>query len=72
MIASLVILPREAWGLWLGEEEACPERLASLLKACPEGFVRLYPVGPAIGDVKNDEPSLLDPIEADLPVASLI
>jgi len=54
-----VILPPEAWPLWLGEEEAPPERLLVLLKACPVELIRVYPVGPAVGNVRNDEPGLL-------------
>jgi putative SOS response-associated peptidase YedK len=30
-----VILPREAWGAWLGEEPAEPEALQALLRPCP-------------------------------------
>jgi putative SOS response-associated peptidase YedK len=61
-----VILPPETWPLWLGEEEVSPEQLRELLHACPEALIRVYPVGAAIGNVRNDEPGLLDPTGPDL------
>jgi putative SOS response-associated peptidase YedK len=62
-----VILPRQDWALWLGEEDGAPERLHDLLHPCPEHLIRLYPVGPAVGNVKNDDAGLLEPLAADLP-----
>jgi putative SOS response-associated peptidase YedK len=61
-----VILPRESWPLWLGEGEASAAELLAMLKACPDDRVRVYPIGPAVGNVNNDEPSLLEPADADL------
>jgi len=57
-----VILPPAAWPVWLGEVEASPEELLALLRPYPAALMRVYPVGPAVGNVKNDEPSLLDPL----------
>lgn len=54
-----VILPPETWPFWLGEEEVPLERLLALLKACPVELIRVYPVGPGVGNVRNDEPGLL-------------
>jgi len=56
-----VILPPAAWPLWLGEKEASPEEIFDLLRSYPAELMRAYPIGPAVGNVKNDEPSLLDP-----------
>ena len=56
-----VVLAAEVWPLWLGEDEATPEQLLALLQACPEEWLRVYPVGPAVGNVRNDEPGLLEP-----------
>jgi putative SOS response-associated peptidase YedK len=61
-----VILPPEVWPLWLGEVNATPEKLLALLQACPEEWLRVYPVGPAVGNVKNDEPGLLEPAGTEL------
>lgn len=56
-----VILPKSAWPHWLGEEEATPDELLALLRPYPAGLMRAYPIGPAVGNVRNDEPGLLDP-----------
>jgi putative SOS response-associated peptidase YedK len=57
-----VILPQAAWPLWLGEAEASPDQLHALLQPYPAEGMRAYPIGPAVGNVKNDEPGLLDPL----------
>ena len=60
-----VILPQADWPLWLGEAEASPDQLLALLRPYPAERMRAYPIGPAVGNVKNDAPGLLDPV-ADL------
>ena len=60
-----VILPQAAWPLWLGDAEASPDELLALLSPYPAELMRAYPVGPAVGNVKNDEPGLLDPLAGD-------
>src|SRR3954451_20696688 len=55
-----VIIERQDWPLWLGEAEG---GLASLLHAAPEVVLRLWRVGKAVGNVKNDGPELIKPIE---------
>lgn len=55
-----VILPADAWPVWLGESEASLEELLALLVPYPAELMRVYPVGPAVGNVRNDEPGLLD------------
>jgi putative SOS response-associated peptidase YedK len=67
-----VILPPQAWPLWLGEAETTPEQLLALLRACPEEWLRVYPVGPAVGNVRNDAPGLIDPAGADLRPGDLL
>jgi putative SOS response-associated peptidase YedK len=57
-----VILRPAAWPLWLGEEAASPAELFALLQPYPAQLMRAYPVGPAVGNVKNDRPGLLDPV----------
>jgi putative SOS response-associated peptidase YedK len=64
-----VILPPAAWPLWLGEEEASPQELCALLRAYPAELMRAYPIGPAVGNVKNDEPGLLDPLAVETKAA---
>jgi putative SOS response-associated peptidase YedK len=62
-----VILAPEDWPAWLGEAGAEPAQLLALLKPCPEDAIRVYPVGSAVGNVRNDEPSLLDPADDTIP-----
>jgi putative SOS response-associated peptidase YedK len=60
-----VILPKAAWSLWLGEEEAEPDQILALLSPYPAELMRVYPIGPAVGNVRNDTPDLLDPVAGD-------
>jgi putative SOS response-associated peptidase YedK len=60
-----VILPAAAWPQWLGEEEAGGEALLALLQPYPAEWMRVYPVGPNVGNVRNDEPGLLEPLAVD-------
>jgi putative SOS response-associated peptidase YedK len=55
-----VIIKRRNWPLWLGEIEGDP---ASLLHAAPENVLRVWRVGRAVGNVKNDGAELIEPIE---------
>ena len=57
-----VILPREAWARWLGEEPAEPEELKSLLKPYPAERMKAYPISTRVNGVKNDDAMLLDAV----------
>jgi putative SOS response-associated peptidase YedK len=59
-----VILPRETWPLWLGESEANPKALLALLQPYPAERMRAYPIGPRVGNVRNDTADILDPLPA--------
>jgi putative SOS response-associated peptidase YedK len=59
-----VIVGVEDYGKWLGEEPADPMRLLMMLKPFPAEQMECYPVGTAVGNVKNDEPGLLVPVAA--------
>jgi putative SOS response-associated peptidase YedK len=39
-----VILPRKAWGKWLGEEPTCKDDLQLLLNPFPAERMRAYPI----------------------------
>ena len=54
-----VIIEREDWPLWLGEAEGDP---ASLLRPAPEDVLRVWPVGKAVGNVRNDGAELIEPL----------
>jgi putative SOS response-associated peptidase YedK len=55
-----VILSREDEALWLDRQTDDPEPLLQLLRPYPAGKLEAYPVGPAVGNVKNDSPSLIE------------
>ena len=54
-----VIIERADWPLWFGETEGDP---ISLLRSARENVLRFWPVGKAVGNVRNDGPQLLEPI----------
>jgi putative SOS response-associated peptidase YedK len=57
-----VVLQPEAWPTWLGEEPADPHRLKSLLAPYPSAEMMCWPVSPRVGNVKNNDPGLIEPI----------
>lgn len=57
-----VILKPEAWPAWLGEEPADPTALKELLAPYPAEEMRCWPVSARIGNVRNNDPSLVEPI----------
>jgi putative SOS response-associated peptidase YedK len=59
-----VIVERANYGKWLGEEPVDPMRLLMMLNPFPAEQMESYPVGAAVGNVKNDEAGLLTPVAA--------
>jgi putative SOS response-associated peptidase YedK len=57
-----VVLAPEAWAVWLGEEPADPSELKALLAPYPSEAMTSWPVSPRVGNVKNNDPSLIEPI----------
>jgi putative SOS response-associated peptidase YedK len=57
-----VILPPEAWSVWLGEEPADAERLKALLEPYPAEDLAMWPVDKRVGNVRNNDPSLIEPV----------
>jgi putative SOS response-associated peptidase YedK len=57
-----VILAPETWPAWLGEEPVDEKRLKSLLAPCPSAALTCWPVSARVGNVKNNDPSLIEPI----------
>ena len=53
-----VIIDRDNWKIWLGEEEG---DLAALLRPLPANRLRIWPVDRKVNSVKNDGPELLEP-----------
>jgi len=59
-----VVLGPEAWPIWLGEEPADPRQLKALLTPHPSKAMTCWPVGTRVGNVKNNDPSLIELIAA--------
>ena len=57
-----VILPRSAYGEWLDREVRDTDLLSKLLTPYAAEAMEMYEISPAIGNVKNDTPDLLDPV----------
>ena len=59
-----VVLKPETWPVWLGEEPADASSLKSLLGPLPSDEMTCWPVSARVGNVKNNDPSLIEPIAA--------
>jgi putative SOS response-associated peptidase YedK len=57
-----VILGPENWPLWLGEAPADPDHLKALLVPYPAHDRVIWPVDRRVGNVKNNDPSLIEPV----------
>ena len=52
-----------SWPAWLGEEPADEAHLKSLLAPYSSDGMMCWPVSPRVGGVKNNDPSLVEPID---------
>jgi putative SOS response-associated peptidase YedK len=59
-----VVLKPEGWPEWLGEEPADLRQLKALLAPYPSDEMTCWPVSRRVGNVKNNDPSLIEPISA--------
>ena len=57
-----VVLKPEAWPAWLGEEPADPAHLKALLGPYPGDDMICWPVSARVGNVKNNDPSLIEAV----------
>jgi putative SOS response-associated peptidase YedK len=57
-----VVLNPDMWPVWLGEEPADAPRLKSLLGPYPADEMISWPISPRVGNVKNNDPGLIEPI----------
>lgn len=55
-----LVLEREQWAAWLGEDAADP---GELLRPAPDGTMRMWPVSRAVNSVRNNGPELVAPID---------
>ncbi|HEX9968783.1 MAG TPA: SOS response-associated peptidase, partial [Acidimicrobiales bacterium] len=58
-----VVLPPEAWDVWLDRDFDDTDALAALLKPAPDDLLELYPVSTAVNSVGNDDAQLVMPLE---------
>jgi putative SOS response-associated peptidase YedK len=59
-----VILKPETWPVWLGEEQASQSQIHALLAPYPSEEMACWPVSSRVGNVKNNDESLVEPIAA--------
>ncbi len=57
-----VILDAATYPKWLGEEPASNAQLSAMLKPFPAERMACFKIGPRIGNVKYDEPALIEPV----------
>jgi hypothetical protein len=57
-----VILNSYKWPVWLGEEMADPHQLKDLLAPYPTEEMIAWPATPRVGNVKNNDESLIEPV----------
>ena len=62
LMARAGLLGPETWPVWLGEEPADLRQLKALLAPYPSEEMTCWPVSTRVGSVKNNDPSLIEPI----------
>jgi putative SOS response-associated peptidase YedK len=59
-----VILAEIDWPKWLGEEPAGEQDLPALLGPCPDEALKISPVDKIVGNVRNNGPQLILPVQS--------
>ncbi|HWX27918.1 MAG TPA: SOS response-associated peptidase family protein, partial [Steroidobacteraceae bacterium] len=59
-----VVFKPQAWPVWLGEQPADVPQLKALLTPYPSDEMTCWPVSPRVGNVRNNDPSLIEPVTA--------
>jgi putative SOS response-associated peptidase YedK len=59
-----VVVKPESWPVWLGREPAGPADLKALLAPFPSEEMTCWPVSARVGNVKNNDASLIELIAA--------
>ena len=59
-----VVLSPGMWRAWLGEAPADAGQLKAMLAPYPSEEMTCWPVSARVGNVKNNDPSLIEPIAA--------
>jgi putative SOS response-associated peptidase YedK len=63
-----VIVPRELYGAWLDCSSADLTHAAALLQQLPQARLAPHPVSAAVGNVRNNGPELIEPVDPRAPV----
>jgi putative SOS response-associated peptidase YedK len=58
-----VILPEDAYSLWLDSDEADPEKLKPLLGPYAASEMIAYPVSTLVNDPSNDQVDCITPVK---------
>jgi putative SOS response-associated peptidase YedK len=61
-----VILPREAWARWLGDEASAEGDLLELMRPAEDALLAFWPVAARVGRVAENDAGLLAPATVDL------
>jgi putative SOS response-associated peptidase YedK len=56
------VLKPETWPAWLGEQPPSVNDLKAMLGPYPSDEMISWPVSPRVGNVKNNDPTLIEPI----------
>jgi putative SOS response-associated peptidase YedK len=59
-----VVLTPDAWPAWLGEQAADVPKLKALLAPYPSDDMICWPVSARVGNVRNNDSSLIEPVAA--------
>lgn len=59
-----VIVPPEAFDLWLNCQEVDATTATALIAPAPDDLLEAYEISPAVNRTANDSPRLLDPVSA--------
>ena len=57
-----VVLGPETWPAWLGEKPVDARQLKAMLAPYPSEAMTCWPVSTRVGNVKNNDPSLVEPV----------
>ena len=60
-----VVLKPDVWPAWLGEEPVTLPDLKAMLAPYPSDGMICWPISTRVGNVKNNDPTLIEPIAAD-------
>ena len=55
-----VVLDEAKQAIWLGEQNAAPSELKAMLQPYPPERMQVWPVDKRVGNVKNDDPALIE------------